>query len=134
MTQTYVADTHALVWHLFNPTRLSNMARDAFAKIARGEAVLNIPLIVVAETLMVVEKGRVKATYAHIETFLRQVARSSNYRIGGLDLQTILSAMRLIQVNDIFDRLIVAETHALGGSLITCDREIVAARLVPIVW
>lgn len=30
------------------------------------------------------------------------------------------------------DRLIVATTHALGATLLTCDRRIVAAKVVPV--
>ncbi|HET7090532.1 MAG TPA: PIN domain-containing protein [Anaerolineae bacterium] len=134
MADLYVADTHALVWHLFNPTRLSAPAAEAFARVDRGEAILHVPLVVVAETAMVIEKGRVQATLDQLDALLHQMAGSRNYQIGALDLDTVLAATRLTELTDIFDRLLVAEVRALGAALITRDEEITAARAVPVIW
>lgn len=121
----YVADTHALVWHLFNPKRLGPKARASFATIEKGEATLYIPLVVVAETSMVIERGRISATRQQFETVLQQMTNSQNYQIGQLHLEIVLAAMELTQLSGIFDRLIVAETQKLGCALITRDQEIV---------
>jgi len=45
----YVTDTHALYWYLTASPQLSRAARDAFDEGARGEALIHIPAIVLAE-------------------------------------------------------------------------------------
>ena len=134
MTNLYLADTHALLWHLFQPTRLSQTAKNAFAEVDANEAILQVPLIVIAEALMIIEKKRVKVTKTQFEKVLQQMAASSNYQIGELNLDIILAAAQLTQLNDIFDRLIVAETQAINAKLISRDEEITTANLIPIIW
>jgi len=134
MSNLYLADTHALLWHLFQPTRLSPAAKNAFAEIDANEAALQVPLVVIAEALMIIEKKRVQATKTQFEKVLQQMAASSNYQIGELNLDIVLTAAQLTQLSDIFDRLIVAETQAINATLLTRDEEITTSSLVPIVW
>lgn len=66
-TNLFVADTHALLWHLFEPDRLSQAAKDAFAEVDANEAILQVPLVVIAEALMIIEKKRIQATKNQFE-------------------------------------------------------------------
>ena len=134
MTNLYVADTHALLWHLFEPTRLSQAAKDAFTDIDANEAVLQVPLVVIAEVLMIIEKKRIQATKNQFEKIVQQMTSSSNYQIGVLHLDIVFGAAQLIQLGDIFDRLIVAEAQAINAPLLTRDMEITASNLVPVIW
>lgn len=54
----YVADTHAMLWHLFAPQRLGQGAQAAFHVIEAGKARVYIPAVVVAEMIVLVERGR----------------------------------------------------------------------------
>jgi PIN domain nuclease of toxin-antitoxin system len=48
MAEVFVTDTHALVWHLFNPVRLGPKATDIFDRLVVAEAQsLNARLITV---------------------------------------------------------------------------------------
>lgn len=133
-TKIYVADTHALLWHLFEPSRLSPFAFQSFHEVGSNEAVLHLPAVVVAESLMIIEKRRVQGTQAQFEQLLRQMSSSNNYQIGTLDLAIVLRAGQYTQLKDIFDRLIVAEASSLNAPLITRDEEITASALVPTIW
>jgi PIN domain nuclease of toxin-antitoxin system len=134
MAEVFVTDTHALVWHLFNPARLGPNATVAFREVQQGQALLIVPLVVIAEMAMVVEKGRVSATMDQFQTVVAQMQSSTNYQISSLTLPLVLTAMRLTHLSDIFDRLIVAETQVVNAKLITVDSEIAAADIVPVVW
>jgi predicted nucleic acid-binding protein len=54
----YVADTHALIWHLTADAQLSATCREIFEAADRGEAKLWIPGIVVVETVYLAERAR----------------------------------------------------------------------------
>ena len=134
MTKLYVADTHVLLWHLFDPSRLGPTAREALQEVDNNEAILNLPVVVIAEALMVIEKKRIQATKSQFEKIVYQMTNSSNYQINHLHWHTVLTASQLTQLKDIFDRLIVAETKIINAPLLTRDEEITASGLVPIVW
>ena len=134
MAEAFVTDTHALVWHLFNPARLGPKATAAFREVQQGQALLIVPLVVIAEMAMVVEKGRVSATMDQFQAVIAQMQSSTNYQINALTLPLVLTAMQLTQIADIFDRLIVAETQAVNAKLITVDSEIAGSGIVPVVW
>jgi len=134
MAEAFVTDTHALLWHLFNPARLGPKATAAFREVQQGQALLIVPLVVIAEMAMVVEKGRVSATMDQFQAVIAQMQSSTNYQINALTLPLVLTAMQLTQIADIFDRLIVAETQAVNAKLITVDSEIAGSGIVPVVW
>ncbi len=134
MAEVFVTDTHALVWHLFNPARLGPKGTAAFREVQQGQALLIVPLVVIAEMAMVVEKGRVSATMDQFQAVIAQMQSSTNYQINALTLPLVLAAMRLTQLADIFDRLIVAETQAVNAKLITVDSEIAGSGIVSVVW
>jgi hypothetical protein len=52
----YVADTHALFWYLTASPRLGSQAKQAFEEGVRGQAVIYIPAIVLAELYFLNEK------------------------------------------------------------------------------
>jgi len=134
MAEVFVTDTHALVWHLFNPARLGPKATVAFREVQQGQALLIVPIVVIAEMAMVVEKGRVSVTMDQFQAIIAQMQNSTNYQISSLTLPLVLTAMRLTQLMDIFDRLVVAEAQSLNARLITVDSEIADANIVSVVW
>ena len=54
----YIMDAHALLWHLYWPQRLGGAAQRVFADADAGQARIHVPAVVVAEAVMVVQKGR----------------------------------------------------------------------------
>lgn len=53
----YVADTHALLWHLANSPSLAHNAKIAFNQAKMGQAAVIVPAIVLAELIWIVQKG-----------------------------------------------------------------------------
>jgi predicted nucleic acid-binding protein len=93
--------------------------------------VIIIPSIVLAESLHVSEKGRMKFKF---ERVLDMIESALNYRIYPLDLPVIRRASDLKGVSEIDDRIIVATAKHLELELITDDEEVRTSGQVGIVW
>ena len=59
-----IADTHALIWYLFNDPQLSHAARDAFSHAAENGSRVGVSSISLAEIVYLQEKRRIP-----VETF-----------------------------------------------------------------
>lgn len=130
----YVADTHALLWYFFNPGRLGAQAHTALVKVGRGQATLVIPVVVVAEMVMVVEKGRVQATLADLQRIIQRLQRNPVCHLPSLSVEAVLNSATLTAIPDIFDRLIVYEARRWNASLLTRDALITQSGLVSVLW
>jgi len=130
-----VTDTHSLLWQLYLPRRLGRRAREAFREADEGDARIHVPSVVVAEALMVAEKKRLEGleTEALLEQF-QTIRQSDNYRLGSLSPETVLTSPRFDKIPDIFDRLIVAEAHAMNLPLISKDALIRESGLIEVIW
>ena len=127
----YVADTHSLVWYLGSPDRLGPLARRAFAEANAGRARIYVPVIVLAEIIFIVERGKI---HADVQGIVRQLGTLPAFSILPLRLATIQRLPALNSVPEMHDRLIVAEALAHKASVITRDRAITEAGVVPTVW
>lgn len=135
MIPEYVTDTHALVWSMYAPSRLGSAAQQAVAATDAGAARIHVPAVVVAETIMVVERGRLSGiTLAHLLPRLEPMRTSDNYRLESLLPEVVLASHALTAIPDIFDRLIVAEAIHRGTPLISKDTVIRRSALVTTVW
>jgi PIN domain nuclease of toxin-antitoxin system len=131
----YVTDTHALLWYLYAPQRVGNGARQAFADADAGQGRIHVPAVVVAEMLMVVEKGRLPGvSLDHILLHLRTMAASLNYPLTPLLPEIVIASHQYPIIPDIFDRLIVTETILHGVPLLTRDPIMRQSGLIPTIW
>ena len=131
----YLTDAHALLWHLYGPQRLGAEARQAFADADAGQACIHVPAVVIAEALMVVQKGRLRGvTLAHLLPRLDAMATSDNYPLCSLLPHTVIVSHHYTVIPDIFDRLIVTEAISRGLPLLTRDAMIRASGLVAVIW
>jgi PIN domain nuclease of toxin-antitoxin system len=127
----YVADTHSLVWYLGAPERLGPLARLAFTEAAIGRARIYVPVIVFAELVFIVERGKI---HADVHGIVRQLRALPAFSILPLRLSIIRRLPALGSVPEMHDRLIGAEALAHKASVITRDRAIAEAGVVPTVW
>ena len=127
----YVTDTHSLLWYLYDIPRLGPEARAAFDAISRGDAVLLIPAIVLAEMVYVVERRRHDIDVGEI---LDQIAAADNFQVLPFDLDGARSLISLTEIPEMHDRMIVAAAHAYSAPLITRDETIRRAGVVKCVW
>ena len=135
MSPEYVVDTHALVWSMYAPARLGRAAAAVFAEVDAGRAIAQVPAVVVAEVLMVVERGRLPGVgLAHLLPQLEAMRASDNYKLVPLLPEVVIGSHTLTAIPDIFDRLIVAEALVRGLHLVTKDGIIHGAGLVATIW
>ena len=128
---TYIADTHALIFFLGSPQRLRKDGRQAFDEAVAGHAEVVIPVIVFAELIFAVERGRVAVDVAQI---IDRVQDMPNFHIVPLTLQRVMQLQTLTAIPELHDRMIVCETLAQQGVLITRDARIRRSGVVPTVW
>jgi PIN domain nuclease of toxin-antitoxin system len=126
--KSYVVDTHALVWYLTGDRRLGSQAE---AVLNDPDVTLIIPAIVLAEIKDLAHKGRFAQTLADV---LAVIGSDARCRVYPIDLDVVnVTPVQL----DIHDSLIVGvalvQPDPVDGVL-TCDRAIISANLVSVVW
>ena len=127
----YITDTHSLIWYLTNDKRLSRKAYLIFEGCDRGEEIIVIPTIVLAEIIYICEKKRLNIEFKSI---LEKINNSLNYQPLSLTLDIILKIIDMIEIPDMHDRIIIASTSMIDGILITKDRTIRKSDLVKTLW
>ncbi|MEN3335271.1 MAG: hypothetical protein V7641_4636 [Blastocatellia bacterium] len=131
----YVADAHAMLWHLFDPRRLGAAARAAFVDADSGSARIILPAVVIAEMIMVIERGRLSGiTINQLMAVLAAMQSGFNYVLYPLLPEVVIASHALAAMPDIFDRLIVADAQRLRMPLISHDKIISASGLISLVW
>jgi PIN domain nuclease of toxin-antitoxin system len=128
-----VLDTHAWVWWVSKPDKLSRKQRSAIDRARRrgGDALL-LSVISAWEVALLVQGGRVRLPVP-LETWLEQAMAISGLEIAPLTVPIIGGAARLTGLRDPADMLIVATALQHGARLITNDRRIEETRLVQVI-
>lgn len=129
--EVFVADTHALLWHLTEDKRLGKKAREIFDRADRGDVDIVIPTTVLAEALFITEKHKVDLKFMDI---IEDIKKSSNYILHPLDLEVVLKCHEFKKIPELHDRIIVATASLLDAKLISKDAEIAASKKVGVVW
>jgi PIN domain nuclease of toxin-antitoxin system len=125
MTIRAVADTHAVIWYVFDDPRLSSAARTEMdTAVANGEqiAVSSISLI---EMVYLVDKDRIAT--AAFDGVLQALDDPNPLLLEVFCDRSIAHAMRLVdrrQVPGLPDRIIAATAVHLGVPLISRDGKI----------
>jgi PIN domain nuclease of toxin-antitoxin system len=129
-----VADTHAIIWYLYDDARLSTAARSWFADAAATGEQIALSTIVLAEMVYLIEKGRIDATAMSRLTAELDMpdALLSEVPLHRGIIQEMVSVPR-VDVPDLPDRIIAATALHLGVPIISRDRKIQAASLTT-VW
>ena len=130
-----VADTHAIIWYLVEPERLSQIALDALeGAIAAGEPVY-ISAISLIEICYLIEKRRI------VSDLLQRILAVLNEQDSSLivipiDLAISIAVQNIDRdtVPDMPDRIIAATALHLNLPLVTRDRKIQASQSIITVW
>jgi len=115
---TFVADTHALVWHLTDDGRLGRAARRAFRSADGGRDLCYVPAISLVEVTLLYEKGRLRVSPARI---LETLAGHAGYAVLPLDIEQSLAFGSFPAVRDPMDRLVLAAARATSSRLVSAD-------------
>ena len=127
----YVADTHALFWYFVASPLLGVQARAAFDEGKRGQALIYIPAIVLAELFFLNEKKKSPIDFAATFALLTQSAQFVLLPFEPIDT---LQFERDKGVPEIHDRIIVGVAHRVSATLLTRDAQIVGSGIVATMW
>jgi PIN domain nuclease of toxin-antitoxin system len=130
-----VADTHAIIWYLVEPERLSQVALDALeGAIAAGEPVY-ISAISLIEICYLIEKRRIASDL--LQRILA-VLNEPDPRliVVPIDLAISIAVQNIDRdtVPDMPDRIIAATALHLNLPLVTRDRKIQASQSIITIW
>ena len=127
----YVADTHALYWHLTASTRLGAAAVRAFDEGTRGEARILIHAIVLAELFWILAKQGKASAFAEVIDSLRTAAQFTLIDLHCDDLGDLVADA---SVPEMHDRIIVGVARRRGAVLLTRDAAIIRSGRVSTAW
>jgi PIN domain nuclease of toxin-antitoxin system len=129
-----VLDTHVVIWDALAPERLSEPARAAMAQANQSDGML-ICDISVWEIALLLQKGRLQVE-ADPLSFINLLIQANKVHVQTITPHiAILATQFPASINqDRADRLIAATTLAEHATLVTADRNLPAATLIPTVW
>lgn len=127
----FLTDTHALLWHFTNSRKIGHKAKDIFHKCEKGECIIFIPSIVIAECLSIFDKKKVIFDFKDL---FNRIRKSENYVIIPLDYKILLHMSETKEVAELHDKIIVATAKLLRTPLITKDTLLVNLKTITTVW
>ena len=127
----YIVDTHTLFWYLTASPRLGSQAKAAFDKGARGEAVIYIPVIVLAELFYLNEKAGRPLDFRAI---YEELSGSGQMILLPLMPEDILDFETDANVPEMHDRIIVGVARRMNATCLSLDSQIVQSKLVTTIW
>jgi PIN domain nuclease of toxin-antitoxin system len=125
-------DTHALVWAVAAPNRLSRAAAAAIRK-ARGKDGVAISAITLWELANLVARGRIQA-YGTVEASVRLLSEGVTIRPLTAEIAALATQFPEDYPRDPADRIIGATARAEGLVLVTHDENIRGNPLLKTLW
>lgn len=115
----FVTDTHALIWWFTDNPKISQKATEIFERCEKGENIIFIPSIVLAESLSIFDKKRVLFDFKKL---LKQIQESDNFVLIALDYPVLQKMLVLKNIPELHDKIIVATAKYLNLPIITKDK------------
>ncbi|MGD1104032.1 MAG: type II toxin-antitoxin system VapC family toxin [Terriglobia bacterium] len=125
-------DTHALVWAVAAPNRLSRTAAVAIRK-ARAKDGVAISAITLWELANLVARGRIQA-YGTVEASVRLLSEGVTIRPLTAEIAALATQFPDDYPRDPADRLIGGTARAEGLVLVTHDEKIRSSPLLKTLW
>lgn len=127
-----VTDTHPLLFHTTGSGRLSQRAAAHFQACERQESILYVPVVVIWESCLLVQAGKVELRPSP-ESFFVDLFSNPAYQPLDLTPEQVYLANSVRPNRDPFDALICAAARTLELPLLTRDSAIVGFGL-EVVW
>jgi PIN domain nuclease of toxin-antitoxin system len=126
-------DTHAWVWWISNPERLSRLQRSTIERtLKRSDAVLPVSIISCWEVALLCQQRRIRFSIP-ADDWLQEASSVQGVELVPLSLPIATTAARLTALRDPADMLIVATAQHQRARLVTSDGRIEEANLVSVV-
>ncbi|MEH2079231.1 MAG: type II toxin-antitoxin system VapC family toxin [Nostoc sp.] len=130
-----VADTHTLIWYVFDLQRLSQAALTALEQAVNIGNPIYVSAITVIEIAYLVEKGR------FAEEVLTRILNALDDPNAGIvlvpldrNVSGVIRQIDRVTVPDMPDRIIAATAFYLGIPLVTRDLRIRALTTIKTIW
>ena len=120
-----VADTHTIIWYIFNDIRLSSTAQSAIEQAAETGNQIAIASITLAEIVYLSEKKRIPEQT--LERLVNAIDQDDSVLLEvALDRNVVqaLTKVKRTQIPDLPDRIIAATALYLEVPVISRDRKI----------
>ena len=127
----FVTDTHALIWWFTESPKISLKAAEIFEKCERGENIIFVPSIVIAEALSIFDKKRVIFDFRRL---FKMINDSVNFRLIALDYPILLKMVALKDIPELHDKIIVSTAKYLNLPVITKDEILQSISHIKTVW
>ncbi len=127
-----VLDTHAWVWWLTRPDRLSRTQRATIDRTRQSTAVVMLSIISCWEVALLCQRGKLRFS-TPVDAWLQRATTVPGLVLIPLTLPVLVTAARLTTLRDPADMLIVATAQQHGANLVTSDTRIEAANLVAVI-
>lgn len=134
--EKFVADTHALIWHLSGSPQLSTEARRRFAMADRGEAIIYLSVMSCIEMLYLYEKGKIARPLWELFNHAIRAEPDGSYQVIDVthELAVVLAEVPREVIPELPDRLIAATAYQLGLPLISKDERIQRWEGIVSIW
>ena len=129
-----VADTHAIIWYIYNDSRLSTIAKTMMDEIDEDGDQIAISTITLAEIVYLIERGRVdNLTYERVTQAIERADASLVEIPFNKEIVDMMQKIPSNQVPELPDRIISATAFQLGVPVISKDHKIQAS-IVTTIW
>jgi PIN domain nuclease of toxin-antitoxin system len=126
-------DTHAWVWWISQPEKLSRKQRAAIERTRRAARdPLLVSIISCWEVALLAQRGRLRFSIA-TDAWLEQATSLPGVELVSLSLATVSIAVRLGSLRDPADQLVVATALERGARLVTSDARIANSEAVAVI-
>jgi PIN domain nuclease of toxin-antitoxin system len=125
----FVADTHALLWWFIDSPKISQTVSKIFQRCEKGDVIIYIPSIVLAEALSIFEKKRID-----FKKLFRMLQGAENFIVIPLDLPILQKMLEVKEVIELHDKIIVSTAKFLKMPLLTKDKLLHNIASIKTVW
>ncbi|MBT9587653.1 type II toxin-antitoxin system VapC family toxin [bacterium] len=126
----FLLDTHALLWSLYEPARLSDAARAAIENVKNVRLVSAVTAWEIATKLRL---GKLEVARSLVESYQDHIVNFQATELAISSRHSLLAGSFTQPHRDPFDRLLAAQALLEGVPLITADSALIQFP-IPILW
>ena len=127
----FATDTHALLWWFTDCPTMGPKASAIFEKCEKGECVIFVPSIVIAEALSIFDKKRISFNFKKL---FEDIHDSENFILIALDYPILRKMVAMKDISELHDKIIVSTAKYLNLPIITKDETLRGLPRIKTIW